>query len=98
METRKGTLYGISVGPGDPDLISMKAVKILAKVDVIFAASSTKNSHSEAVNIARSYIPKSVPVNMLSFPMTKDRQKAKAAWRENARIILGELEKGRDAA
>ena len=98
MESSKGTLYGISVGPGDPDLISMKAVKVLAKVDVIFAASSSKNNHSQAVHIARHYLPKSAPVTMLSFPMTKDRKKARAAWRENARIILDELNKGRNAA
>jgi precorrin-2/cobalt-factor-2 C20-methyltransferase len=98
MTDKRGTLFGISVGPGDPDLISMKAVKTLGKVDVIFAASSTKNHHSQAVHIARLYIPKSMPVTMLSFPMTKDRSVAKAAWRENARIILKALEQGKNAA
>ena len=31
-----GTLYGIGVGPGDPDLIPLKSVKIINRVDVIF--------------------------------------------------------------
>ena len=42
MTQKTGTLYGIGVGPGDPDLITMKAVKILRQVDVVFAAASTK--------------------------------------------------------
>jgi len=41
-----GTLYGVGVGSGNPDLITLKAMKILGQVDVIFAAASTKNSYS----------------------------------------------------
>ena len=48
MEKDTGTLYGIGVGPGDPDLITLKAAKILNQVDIVFAASSTKNTHSLA--------------------------------------------------
>jgi precorrin-2/cobalt-factor-2 C20-methyltransferase len=38
-----GPLFGIGVGPGAPDLITLKAAKILKRVDVVFAAASTKN-------------------------------------------------------
>ena len=57
MEKKIGTLYGIGVGPGDPDLITLKAVKILNRVDVVFAAASTKNPHSLALSIVRPHIP-----------------------------------------
>ena len=93
-----GTLYGIGVGPGDPDLIPVKAVGILRRVDVIFAASSSKNSHSRAVNIARTYIPVSTRLYMLPFPMCKDKAEKAAAWGKNARSILSVLEDGLDAA
>ena len=36
----KGTLYGLGVGPGDPDLMTLKAVKVLQSVRVVFAARS----------------------------------------------------------
>lgn len=99
MKTVKhGTLYGIGVGPGDPDLIPMKAVNILRSVDVIFAASSTKNNHSRAVNIARPYIPVSARLYMLPFPMCKDKAEKAAAWKRHAGSILSVLEKGQDAA
>ena len=98
METHQGTLYGIGVGPGDPELMTIKAVKILNTVDVVFTASSTKNDFSLAVDIARPHLPENVEVRTLSFPMTKDKLVMKKAWRENSRIILAELNKGKDAA
>lgn len=98
--TRKdyGTLYGIGVGPGDPDLIPVKAIKVLAKVDIIFAAASTKNPHSQAVEIARAHLPADVELRMLGFPMTKDATEKNAAWRLHAETILAEIAKGRQVA
>ncbi len=98
MNQANGTLYGIGVGPGDPDLIPVKAVKILNKVDLIFAASSTKNLHSRAVEIVRPHLPETARVHMLSFPMTKDPVQKQESWRRHARTIIGELRRGRNAA
>ena len=97
-ENSMGTLYGIGVGPGDPDLIPVKAVNILKKVDVVFAASSTKNPHSQAIEIARPHIPDTADVRMLAFPMTSDRDEAEKAWISHAKTIIDELAKGSDAA
>ncbi|MCD6307293.1 MAG: precorrin-2 C(20)-methyltransferase [Deltaproteobacteria bacterium] len=96
--TRIGTLYGIGVGPGDPELITLKAAAILHRVSVVFAASSTKNSHSLARNIASVHLRKGVPVEFLGFPMTKQKGMLEVAWRENAGRVLEVLKKGKDAA
>jgi precorrin-2/cobalt-factor-2 C20-methyltransferase len=93
-----GTLYGIGVGPGDPDLIALKAIKVLQRMDLIFAAASSKNPHSQAVEIARSHLPAEVEVRLLKFPMTKDPAKKNIAWRAHAETILAELARGRSAA
>jgi precorrin-2/cobalt-factor-2 C20-methyltransferase len=77
MNKKIGTLYGIGVGPGDPDLITLKSTKVLNRVDVVFAAASTKNSHSLAVNIAKPHIPETTSIRMLSFPMTKDEKETR---------------------
>ncbi len=98
MNAKIGTLYGIGVGPGDPELISLKAVKVLNSVDVLFAASSTKNTHSQAVDIAKPHIPENAAVTMLAFPMVKDFNKAQKKWEENALAIINELNQGKDAA
>ncbi|MFO7753064.1 MAG: precorrin-2 C(20)-methyltransferase [Desulfobacteraceae bacterium] len=98
MKEKKGTLYGIGVGPGDPDLIPVKSVKILESVDVVFGASSSKNRFSMAADIAGKFIPENTEMIMLPFPMTKDENAKTRAWDENAEQIVEVLEQGRDAA
>jgi precorrin-2/cobalt-factor-2 C20-methyltransferase len=93
-----GTLYGIGVGPGDPDLMTLKACKVLGRADIVFAAASTRNHHSLALDIARPHIPDGTPVEMLRFPMTRDRKETVRAWEANARRILSELTAGRHVA
>lgn len=94
----QGTLYGIGVGPGDPDFITVKAVNILKQVDVVFAASSSKNAHSQAVDIVKPHLKSCVPVHMLSFPMSRDQSVMDAAWQDNARTVISVLEQGKNAA
>jgi precorrin-2/cobalt-factor-2 C20-methyltransferase len=98
MKPKTGTLYGIGVGPGDPDLITIKAVKILSRVDIVLAAASTKNNHSLALNIARQHIPENTAVKMLRFPMTRDKHETRNAWRSHAETILEEIEHGKNVA
>ncbi len=92
-----GKLFGVGVGPGDPELLTMKAVRVIKAADVIFTAASTKNTYSLAVEIASPYISPDIPVNILSFPMTKDIHTAETAWTENARKIAETLKQGRAA-
>ena len=95
---KNGTLYGIGVGPGDPELLTLKAVKILIRIDVVFAASSTRNKHSLAVNIASQHFKKDVPVVLLGFPMTLEKKELVSAWKKNAQQVIDVLKKGRDTA
>jgi precorrin-2/cobalt-factor-2 C20-methyltransferase len=98
MNTKTGTLYGIGVGPGDPELVTIKAAKILGQVDIVFAAASTKNHHSLAKDIARPYIPEATPLKLLKFPMTRDKDETRSAWKQHARTIINALENGQDVA
>ncbi|CCH50486.1 precorrin-2 C(20)-methyltransferase [Pseudodesulfovibrio piezophilus] len=94
----KGTLYGIGVGPGDPELLTLKAVRALGEVDVIFAAASTKNDYSTAYSIAKPHLKADVQVIHLGFPMTKDERELKAAWEKNAQEVATVLDSGKNAA
>ena len=84
--TQAGILYGIGVGPGDPELITLKAVRALGKVDVVFAAASTKNDYSTAYSIAKPHLREDARVEHLGFPMTKDSDVLEKAWQANAKI------------
>ncbi len=93
-----GHLYGIGVGPGDPDLLTLKAAKVLGRVDVILAAASTKNDDSLALDIARPHLAPGARIVRLGFPMSRDEDTLLQAWEDNTRLVLAELEQGRDAA
>lgn len=93
-----GTLYGIGVGPGSPDLLTLRAVEILRRVDVVLAAASPRNDHSLALEIARPHLPENVTVIRQDFPMTRDKAALREAWAENARLAAEILQSGRNAA
>ena len=95
---KKAALFGIGIGPGDPDLITLKAVKALRQVDIVFAAASTKNSYSFACEIALPHLREGVPLVQLGFPMTHDRERLQSAWEENVYRVHHALRQGKDAA
>ena len=97
MTMKTGTLYGIGVGPGDPELITLKALKVLQRVPHIFASCSTKNTYSLALSIVRCHLS-GAGIEPLPFPMTKDPEELAFAWEQNARRVLEVLATGSDAA
>jgi len=97
MTPTTGTLYGIGVGPGDPELITLKALKVLHRVPHIFASCSTKNNYSLALSIVRCHL-NGAGIEHLPFPMTKDAAVLQEAWEHNARRVLEVLATGADAA
>src|SRR3954451_24013294 len=63
------TLYGVGLGPGDPELVTVKAARILAAADVV-AFHSARHGRSIALGIARSYLPADVVEEHLVYPLT----------------------------
>ena len=94
----QGKLYGIGVGPGDPELMTLKAVRVMNETDVVFTAASSKNCYSLAVEIARSHLCESADIISLSFPMTNDKNVTRAAWDDNARQVTEVLKQGKTAS
>ncbi len=98
MVKKTGILYGIGTGPGDPDLITIKAVNILKKVDVIFAASSIKNKHSLALDIVLPHISEGSDTRSLPFQMSNNEAEREILWEQNAKLIISELKSGKSVA
>ncbi len=94
---KTGKLFGVGVGPGDPELITVKAVRIIKEADIIFTAASSKNTYSLAVEIAAPYISGETRIEKLSFPMTKDEKETETAWIQNARQIAAVVKEGKTA-
>lgn len=97
-EIRPGTLYGIGVGPGAPDLLTLRAVSVLRSVEVVLAAASPKKDASLALSIAAAHLPESCEIVRLDFPMTRDAELLRAAWEKNAALTEQILLSGRSAA
>ncbi len=81
----------MGVGPGDPELLTLKAVRILQEAEFIFVSASSKNDYSLALRVAQRHLPSEIPVARLSFPMTRNREELTRAWRENAREVVARL-------
>ncbi len=93
-----GKLYGIGVGPGAPDLLTLRAVNILNKVDVILAAASPRNTYSTALDIAMPHVHEKASIERLEFPMTHDKDVLQKAWHKAAKHSLTFLEQGKNCA
>lgn len=93
-----GMFYGIGVGPGDPELLTLKAVKVLGGVSHVFAASSSKNDYSIAHSIVAGHLPAGVPVDQLDFPMTYNSESLEDAWCSNCEKITRILLQGKNVA
>ncbi|MDR1037632.1 MAG: precorrin-2 C(20)-methyltransferase [Deltaproteobacteria bacterium] len=98
MTDKLGSFYGLGVGPGDPELLTLKAVRILNQVDVVFTAASSKNEYSLARDIASPHLKPGAEVETLNFPMTADEAQLDAAWAANAESVAKVLRSGRSAA
>ena len=67
-----GTFYGIGVGPGDPDLLTIKAIDALKTIDVLIAPKTEKKSDSVALSIAEPHLKPNAEIIFRTFPMIKD--------------------------
>ena len=92
-----GTLYGIGLGPGDPELVTLKAARLIAASPVI-AYPTLDGGDSFARSIAASLIPDAAQELPISIPMTTDRAPAQAAYDAGAEAIATHLENGHDVA
>lgn len=93
-----GRFYGIGVGPGDPELITLKASRVLSQVPVIFVPKKGEESASYARSIIANLIKAEQEVVELVFPMLRDREQRARYWQQAADSIWRRLERGEDCA
>ena len=97
--TKQGILYGVGVGPGDPELLTLKAVRILKECDVIAIPQENKENCT-AYQIARQAVPEldEKPCLPLPMPMTKEREQLAASHEAAAARTAEQLAAGRMVA
>ena len=93
----KGCLYGVSLGPGDPGLITRKAWDCLQQDAVWTYPKRNKKSDSYALDIAlRAGLELPKEHQALIFPMTHDETKLAKHWLAAAETVLESLQQGKD--
>jgi len=94
-----GTLYGLGVGPGDPELITVKAFRVIQESPVIAYPRKRKGSKSYAQRIVDVYIrPGEKDMLGLVFPMTKDQEILDREWNKAVELVYEKLQEGKDVA
>ena len=86
----------IGCGPGDPELLTVKATDILRNADVIFTPTAREGKPSIALSIVRQYVNATAKIVDLIFPMIKNREQAKLYWRRNAEQIAETAKMGKN--
>lgn len=95
---KKGILYGVSTGPGDPELMTVKAVNCIKNVPVI-AAPRTKGTNSMALNIVSAICDISdKEIVYLDFAMKRDEKILEDTHNIQAKQIMDVLAEGKDVA
>lgn len=95
--TTRGKLYGLGVGPGDPELMTVKAWRILAMVPAV-AYLSADGGQSTARDIAKPFIPDDIVEIAIDMPMRTDPAPAQEAYDKGCAAIREQLDQGRDVA
>jgi precorrin-2/cobalt-factor-2 C20-methyltransferase len=94
-----GTLYGLGVGPGDPELITVKAFRLLKECPVIAYPRKKMGAKSYALAIVELYVDTAQKEMLgLTFPMTKDKEALELQWSRTVETVWSHLEAGRDVA
>ena len=101
----KGTFHVVGVGPGDPELITLKAVRILENCPIWLTAAAQKDGNSTALAIAGGTINlEEKTIITHHFPMKKvymgknPDPEVQDAWEKAAKLINKHLEAGQDVA
>ena len=87
----------IGCGPGDPELLTVKAINRLKAADIIFGPTSREGKQSIAIGVVERYIDKEhQTVRALVFPMKKDRESLVEYWKKNASEIAESVYSGKN--
>ena len=91
-------LIAVGCGPGDPDLLTVKAVKAIQNADVIMCPTSKEGKPSIALSVVSSIIDKTKNQEIvhLVFPMTKDKTVLELTWKKNSKILAERVISGKN--
>lgn len=91
-----GKLYGVSVGTGDPELITVKGLKCLQKANIVAFPEGINGKSGIAQRIISPWLQSHQMLLPLKFPYVQDDQELTEAWNVAAQTVLSYLQQGED--
>ena len=98
MDSELGTLWGVSVGPGDPEWLTLKGLKVLQRVPAIAMPQNRQGQPGMAFEIVKDYLDPSQILVPLHLPFVKDPEILKQSWQTAAELLSPHLRSGQDVA
>ena len=92
-------IYAVGVGPGDPELLTRKAERIISRCPVVYAPTGAADAASYALSIVEHLLDRSrQEIISRVFPMLKKGPELEAAWEEAAAEVIRLIDSGKDVA
>lgn len=91
-----GTLYGIGIGPGDPDLVTVRGCELLAGCRHAVVPKASESADSLALRIIRKHLNPAAEIHEVVFPMIIRKDALRAQWKESADYVAALLARGGD--
>jgi precorrin-2/cobalt-factor-2 C20-methyltransferase len=88
-------LFCVGCGPGDPELLTVRAVNLIKNAEVIFAPTAREGKPSIALSVVEQYIDRPTKTVSLVFPMVKDRESLRDYWKRNTDEIASAVRSGK---
>lgn len=92
---KTGILYGVGIGPGDPQYVTLRAAELIKKADIVFTVISRNASDSVSQSVVEYFNPQG-EVRLLTFSMSRDSAERFAVVHANAMAMVEELRQGKD--
>lgn len=93
-----GKFYGVGVGPGNPELLTLAAYRVVQEVDLVCTPKAKAENESLALSIVQQAINRSINTLELIFPMSSDPTVLDNHWEAATQQIVAQLQAGRDVA
>jgi len=86
--------YGIGIGPGDSELVTIKAANTIKSLDILYTPKAHNDSLSTAEKIVEPYISDKTEIKRRRFPMIKNLEEKQNAWNIVAEEIIADVKAG----
>jgi precorrin-2/cobalt-factor-2 C20-methyltransferase len=94
-----GNFYVVGVGPGAPDLVTLRAASVIRSVDVVLAPRSSASESSLALGVVRDLLEEGrQAICEHTYPMNRDQEATRACWERAAQTVADHLAAGRSVA